>query len=176
MSARFDHDRRRLPYRDKAEAFLVTAGGLILSQDRQRFLMFPGGGIDSGEEPAQALVREVREETGYAIADVTFLGTVAWDWFPEWANTPTRRERYEEFRGERVHIFGGIIEGKQLPSPTEQDAWNGRALMPIERCLELADKYAAADHPNTYAYRVAQQMAIRAIQWLHLRRSRDEVG
>lgn len=34
----------------------------------------PGGGIDPGEHPADAAVREVREESGYTVALVGLLG------------------------------------------------------------------------------------------------------
>lgn len=35
----------------------------------------PGGGIGSDEDPQEAVMRELREETGYASDNVTFLGT-----------------------------------------------------------------------------------------------------
>ena len=34
----------------------------------------PGGGLDTGEAPSQALIREVREETGYLVRPVKFVG------------------------------------------------------------------------------------------------------
>ena len=36
----------------------------------------PGGGVDDGEDTVTALHREIREETGYEITDVTELGEV----------------------------------------------------------------------------------------------------
>ena len=37
---------------------------------------FPGGGIEKGETPEQALVREYREETGFAIQDLEKITTI----------------------------------------------------------------------------------------------------
>ena len=37
---------------------------------------FPGGGIDKGEEPREAALREVREELGLALDAVEPLGTL----------------------------------------------------------------------------------------------------
>lgn len=43
---------------------------------REVTLEIPGGMVDAGETPAEAAVRELREETGYVGADVEDLGSV----------------------------------------------------------------------------------------------------
>ncbi|MEB8388918.1 NUDIX hydrolase [Rhodobacteraceae bacterium KMM 6894] len=57
-------------------AILPQRGGLLvtLQQDPQLELQLPGGGIDPGESPLQALYREVMEETGWTIAAPRRLG------------------------------------------------------------------------------------------------------
>ena len=57
-------------------AILPRRGDLLvtLQQDPQPELQLPGGGIDPGESPLQALHREVMEETGWTIAGPRRLG------------------------------------------------------------------------------------------------------
>lgn len=54
--------------RDSARGIICRDGKLLLIfSPKYRYYKFPGGGIRKGEKPEEALVREVREESGYNV-------------------------------------------------------------------------------------------------------------
>ena len=59
------------------ERFFATQRGY---GDYRDFWEFPGGKIEPGETPEQALIREIREELGAEIAIDAFLTAVDWDY------------------------------------------------------------------------------------------------
>lgn len=69
--------RRAYVHRPGVYAILPRAGRVLVTHQSEPVPEFqlPGGGIDPGEQPLPALVREVREETGWTIARPRRLGT-----------------------------------------------------------------------------------------------------
>ncbi len=76
-------DRDALPYRPCAGVTLINPQGLIFAGQRrdsdQPACQMPQGGIDPGETPDQAALRELREETGVTPERVALL-----DRAPDW--------------------------------------------------------------------------------------------
>ena len=74
----------------------------------------PGGGIDQGEAPSAALVRELYEETGLApdsvrLIDVHDVHTVA----------PGRGDQYEDYHG--IHLLYAVdVSADQTPRVVEE--------------------------------------------------------
>lgn len=68
------------------DKFIVGVSGIVTDPDGSILLLrprywsaatwgLPGGYLNSGETPAQALIREVREETGLGVTDVREVGS-----------------------------------------------------------------------------------------------------
>jgi len=74
--------------------------------------------------------------------------------FPEWADTPKRKERYNQFRGEKIHIMVGEVEKFIKPTSDEGDAWSGKKLMSLSSAIKIMNENK--DHENMYPYRIAQ--------------------
>ncbi|HWJ44168.1 MAG TPA: NUDIX domain-containing protein [Gaiellaceae bacterium] len=73
-------------------------------QDSHTFFTFPGGHVHAGEQPADAAIREAREEFGVRVV----LGP---------------RLLIEEFRGETGHYFSAVVVGGELGSGNDEPVW-----------------------------------------------------
>jgi 8-oxo-dGTP diphosphatase len=62
--------------RKAARAIIVQDGSLLVMRRNkfgERYLTLVGGGVETGETPEQAVVREVREETGLQVTDTRLV-------------------------------------------------------------------------------------------------------
>lgn len=105
-----------------AAAVIIEAGRVLLTQRKRGTHLagaweFPGGKVEAGEDPREALVRELREELGIetaagAVVDVTF-------------------HRYEEARKAVLLLFFEASRTATSPAPRAVDVaafkWAGRA-------------------------------------------------
>ena len=84
-------DPETLPYRPCVGVMLINAAGLIFAAQRidstSPAWQMPQGGIDAGEKPRDAALRELREETGISAEQVSFIaktdGWVTYDLPPD---------------------------------------------------------------------------------------------
>ena len=76
---------RRRPHRGALVAIWVDGAVLLIRSSYRAGWSFPGGGIKTGESPAEAAAREVMEEVGLSVmvAEPAVVVEGAWDWRPE---------------------------------------------------------------------------------------------
>jgi 8-oxo-dGTP diphosphatase len=91
--------RAAVVLRDDSRVLLIRQ-----RRDGHTYFGFPGAGMRAGEAPADAAVREARDELGVNVV----LGP---------------RLLVEEFRGQTVHYFSGLIVGGELGTGTVEPEW-----------------------------------------------------
>jgi 8-oxo-dGTP diphosphatase len=112
----------------------------------------PGGGVDHGEAPGAALVRELYEETGLEPTSVRLVGV-----HDVHTTTPGRGDRYEDYHG--IHLLYAVdvdplIEPRVVEhdGTTDQARWVpvdevsalGPLLPVVEYVLDRLDEFSAA--------------------------------
>jgi len=90
-------------FNDKGEVFLGRRRG----QPGFWVWQFPQGGIDDGETPQEAAVRELHEETGLSTEHVTWLGEVK-----DWLYYDLPKEKRKRWRGQKQKWFAVRFTGK----------------------------------------------------------------
>ncbi len=125
-----------LPYRPNVGAVLFNPAGLVLVARRAGFpdaegpaggWQLPQGGIDPGEDPRRAVLRELKEEIGTDRAEI--VGE-----HPEWLSYDLPPALVRNWRGQRQRWFALRFLGSDAdirldadPHP-EFDAWRWTAL------------------------------------------------
>jgi putative (di)nucleoside polyphosphate hydrolase len=104
---------KKLPYRDGVGIMLLNRQGLVFAARRidtvSEAWQMPQGGIDAGEKPKQAAIRELEEETG--ITQTELLGESA-DWLTyDLPDELVPRLWGGRFRGQRQKWFAMRFTG-----------------------------------------------------------------
>jgi 8-oxo-dGTP diphosphatase len=109
--------------RDDEGRILLVRAATYLTVAGRWFL--PGGGIEHGETPADALRREVKEETGLAVGEVTLLGVLSDTWtIPDGTLLHTVRlvYRLDDWSGTLRHESSGSSDRAAWFTPSELES------------------------------------------------------
>lgn len=99
----------------------------------------PGGGIDPGEDPADAAVREIYEETGYTAVLDGLLGIHSFVAQPEARLTPGATQALHGLRiVYRAHVTGGELTN-EVGGSTDMAAWHPLSAVPTLNRVGLVD-------------------------------------
>lgn len=103
-----------------SKAIILEDGSVLLNRCRRAdgsvYYDLPGGGQKIYENLEQALIREVKEETGYDVKVDKFIGLAE-----EIYTSDYLREKYPEYTHRILHIFKADIIDDKKDQPTEKD-------------------------------------------------------
>ena len=132
-------------------AHFVSPGG-----DVQHWTL-PGGGVEPGEDPYDALVRELEEETGYRVEVERLLGVVSRVFAIGGEGDGEDAEMHAVAICYRVRVTGGALR-PEVGGSTDRAAWMDPADVPtlerslvVDRALALDERTPADGHVEPVA-------------------------
>jgi 8-oxo-dGTP pyrophosphatase MutT (NUDIX family) len=158
-----------LPWRDRVEVYAQNPKGKVYGGvwDSDKSFALPGGGIDAGEDPLVAALRELKEETGITAKNPRLLpvGPVDNPW-----SDAHRAKTKRNFAGSRTHFV--LADADSNGGGKNLDVWNAsnrRYYTPAE-AIDIMNK-------NTnYMAPAAAEARLKALQHLHALASKGATG
>lgn len=136
-------DYSQLPYRPCAGIMLVNREGLVFSGQRidnpgSTAWQMPQGGIDIGESPEEAAIRELHEETGLTAAKVRLLGQTKEELFYDLPEELLGKIWSGKWRGQRQTWFlmRFVGEDKDVDIATEHAEFSRWEWATVEQLIE----------------------------------------
>ena len=139
----------KLPWRERVEVYAHDPKGRIYGGiwNTDKSFAVPGGGIDPGEDPGQAALRELEEETGIKATNPRVLPVAPVD--NAWSDKH-RKEKQRNFAGSRTHFVAVDILNKMRRKNLDKwDADQRKLYDPV------AAEQMMASHTNFMAPSVA---------------------
>lgn len=119
-------------------------GNVLLVRGQTGDFALPGGGMEPGEQPAEAAVRELREETGLMATRVEYLF--------QWASSSNRHHVF------RVEANGDVRVGAEI---RDSRWWDRREPLPTHSHVEPILTLLEVPRQIAAAYPAAQSRRLR---------------
>jgi ADP-ribose pyrophosphatase YjhB (NUDIX family)/shikimate kinase len=147
--APWDTPPDKLPWRERVEVYAHDPKGRIYGGiwNTDKSFAVPGGGIDPGEDPGQAALRELEEETGIKAVNPRVLPIAPVD--NAWSDKH-RQEKQRNFAGSRTHFVAVDILNKMRRK--NLDKWDATKRKMYD---PTAAEQMMANHTNFMAPSVA---------------------
>ena len=147
--APWDTPPDKLPWRERVEVYAHDPKGRIYGGiwNTDKSFAVPGGGIDPGEDPGQAALRELEEETGIKATNPRVLPVAPVD--NAWSDKH-RQEKQRNFAGSRTHFVAVDILNKMRRK--NLDKWDAAQRKMYD---PTAAEQMMANHTNFMAPSVA---------------------
>ena len=146
-------------YSMKVRAILLDDNNNILIANYSNVFLFPGGALERGETKEQAIIRELREETGctYQLDELSYLATVRHFQkdYPKICAQPQNRLVVTHYY---IGRYKNILKSKQLLSQRERYNNFGLRMIPINQAKEIIEN-TKSNNPR-YDYFVEEILTI----------------
>ena len=115
-----------------ARAVVTDGSRVVVVQDLSKKYVVPGGRLEKGETPKDAMQREVLEETGWTVAGFRQIGVLHYRHpRPEGTGSPRPLEEF-------LQIVYAAMPGEYRPELKEMDGYElGAELMPVSEARRL---------------------------------------
>ena len=129
--------------RDSARAVIFRDGKLVvIYSQKNHFYKIPGGGIETGEKPIDAMIREVKEEAGLSIIpeSVEEMGYVH----------RIQKGRHEPlFIQDNYYYYCDAEPGQSAPSYSNDELEEGFIpdFVPLQKAIEVNEEFRRL-HPD----------------------------
>lgn len=119
-------------YVSSARAVVIDGDRVLLVQDRDGVYIIPGGKLEAGETPEDAMRREVIEETGWSLEFCTPIGVL------HFTHVCTMSEG-QTIQPDFLQVVYAAIPGKYHPELREVDGYEiGSEFVPIDQVRQMS--------------------------------------